>query len=302
MIEVEIKIKLMKKEFEQIPSMLSSLGFSDPSKIHEIDIYYNGIDRHFAKTDEGLRIRTSENLNTHYVQSYVTYKGKKLDRFSKTRLEYDVAVDDGPTMNNLLQSLGFKEVYQVEKIREKLLEQDIESVEFHEPAGSPMADAIRTVSKNSLIDRYSMTDALLFSAARHELWNRLSIPALKMGKWVVAARNWYSTLAYQGYGEDLDLETIERLTLMSTDEQYMNPDISAILDLDDETERIKRIGNRGELENPDTFESRDDIFQKNVREGYLKIAKDRNIPIISANQTVEKISEDLWQLIKQSRK
>ena len=118
MIEVEIKIKLMKKEFEQIPSMLSSLGFSDPSKIHEIDIYYNGIDRNFAKTDEGLRIRTSENLNTHYVQSYVTYKGKKLDRFSKTRLEYDVAVDDGPTMNNLLQSLGFKEVYQVEKIRD----------------------------------------------------------------------------------------------------------------------------------------------------------------------------------------
>lgn len=118
MIEVEIKVKLSEKEFTEIETKLKALGFSFEKKMQEIDIYYNGIDRNFAVTDEALRIRTSKNLNTHTIQSYVTYKGKKLDTISKTRLEYDIAVEDGPTMNNLLKSLGFAEVYTVEKTRD----------------------------------------------------------------------------------------------------------------------------------------------------------------------------------------
>lgn len=118
MIEVEIKVRLNEKEFSEIESKLKTLSFSFEKKMCEIDIYYNGIDRNFAITDEALRIRTSENLNTHTIQSYVTYKGKKLDTISKTRLEYDVAVEDGPTMNNLLKSLGFADVHTVEKVRD----------------------------------------------------------------------------------------------------------------------------------------------------------------------------------------
>src|SRR5680860_28746 len=187
---------------------------------------------------------------------------------------------------------------QVGIIRQKLQECSIDSVEFHEPAGTPIADAIRTVIKNGKLERDPNTNLLLFSAARCEIWKKLAIPALKLGKWVVASRNYYSTIAYQGYGEGLDVKKIESITYQSTDERYMNPDIALILDLDDENERAKRIGIRGALENPDTFESKDEIFQSKVKNGYLDIAKNHNIPIISASQTIEEVTRELWNYIK----
>lgn len=187
---------------------------------------------------------------------------------------------------------------QVGLIRQKLLECNIDSVEFHEPAGTPTADAIRTIIKNGSLERNPMTNLLLFSASRHELWNKLAIPALKMGKWVVASRNYYSSLAYQGYGEGLDLDLIETITRQSTDDRYMNPDIAVVLDLDNEEERLRRIGERDELENPDTFESKDDLFQEIVRKAYIKIAKSKKIPLISAARQPDLITKDIWQYIK----
>jgi len=187
---------------------------------------------------------------------------------------------------------------QVGILRQKLLENGIESIEFHEPAGNPIADVIRTILKNGDLDRDPMTDVLLFSAARCDIWKNLALPALDSGIWVVAARNYYSTQAYQGYGSGLKLDAIESITRISTDERYIKPDYAFILDLDDEKERAKRINNRGKLENPDTFESRPEDFQDRVRQGYLEIAKDRNIPIISANKPVKNISDEIWSYIE----
>ncbi len=188
---------------------------------------------------------------------------------------------------------------QVSEIRKKLLDRGIDSIEFHEPAGSSIADAIRTIIKNGDLERDALTNMLLFNAARHDIWTNKAIPALKNGKWVITARNFYSTLAYQGYGEGLDLDLIETVTHLSTDERYMNPDFATILDLDDETERARRIGERGKLNNPDTFESKNNTFQSIVRMGYMKIAQNRKIPIISANHTVDKVTDKLWLYIKQ---
>jgi len=187
---------------------------------------------------------------------------------------------------------------QVEVLRQKLRERGIDSIEFHEPAGSPIANAIRNVIKDGNLERDAVTNMLLFSAARHDIWESQAKPALKSGKWVVASRNYYSTLAYQGYGEGLDLDLIETITNKSTDKKYMNPDFAAILDLDDIKERIYRIGARGELEGPDTFESKDSVFQSKVQNGYLDIAKTYNIPIISARQTVDEVADKLWNHIE----
>jgi dTMP kinase len=189
---------------------------------------------------------------------------------------------------------------QVSIIRERLGLHGIESVEFHEPEGTPMANAIRTLVKNGSIERGSITNLLLFSAARHEIWHGRALPSLRMGKWVVASRNYYSTLAYQGYGEGVDPTLIEKLTLLSTDQQYMNPDLSVVLDLDDENERLNRISSRGKLNNPDSFESRSHDFQSVVRGAYLSIAKSRGITVLSASRPVNDIADDIWSLMQPS--
>ncbi len=186
---------------------------------------------------------------------------------------------------------------QVELVRKKLLDHGIESIEFHEPAGSLIADAIRTVIKNGKLPRDATTNLLLFSAARHDIWFRQALPALAAGKWVIASRNYYSTLAYQGYGEGLDLEIISATTRIATDDQYLRPDIAIILDLDDESERLKRIASRGSLAHPDTFESKDDSFQSKVNEGYAAIATSHNIPVVSAAQSVDAVQREIWDII-----
>lgn len=187
---------------------------------------------------------------------------------------------------------------QVSIIRERLELQGIDSIEFHEPEGTPMANAIRSLVKNGTIERSSMTNLLLFSAARHEIWHRRALPALKMGKWIVASRNYYSTLAYQGYGEGLDFALIEKLTSLSTDQLYMRPDVSVVLNLEDEKERQSRISARGNLEHPDAFESRSQIFQSVVQDAYLDIARKHGVAVLSASRSADVIADDIWSLIQ----
>ena len=189
---------------------------------------------------------------------------------------------------------------QVSLLRAKLDSIGIDSIEFHEPAGSPIADEIRNILKNGSLKRDAMTDLLLFSAARHDIWNTRALPALILGKWVIASRNYYSTLAYQGYGGGLDIITIKNVTKYATGKQYMNPDASIILDINDENERTRRIGFRGELEKPDTFESRGGDYQSRVRLGYGTISQDYNIPIISADGTPETVHNNIWKILSKS--
>ena len=117
MIEVEIKIRLTDKEFSEIPFKFNNMGFSFEQKMRETDYYYDGIDRSFASSDEALRVRISQNLSTDVIQSFLTYKGKKLDTISKTRSEHEVAIDNSETMRSVLKCLGFKSSFIIEKIR-----------------------------------------------------------------------------------------------------------------------------------------------------------------------------------------
>ncbi len=186
---------------------------------------------------------------------------------------------------------------QVELLREKLAADGIASIAFHEPEGTPVADAIRTIIKNGTLERDPETNLLLFTASRHEIWKQARA-ALAQGKWVVTARNYFSTVAYQGYGEGLDLDIITSLTKQFTDDTYMHPDLAIILSLDDETTRTQRIGERGALTTPDTFESRDAVFQKTVKDGYLTIAHKHALPVISADQPPETIASQIYALAK----
>ena len=124
MIEVEIKVKisdpiLIRKKFEDFN------GVYKLSLQHE-DTYFNmpkGL-RNFKQTDEALRLRKSiefDRVNKELAQKinyFITYKGKKIDKTTKTREEIEVKIDEIEDMKNLLKLLGFREVFTVIKERE----------------------------------------------------------------------------------------------------------------------------------------------------------------------------------------
>lgn len=163
---------------------------------------------------------------------------------------------------------------------------------------TPVADELRRVIKNGDLVRSPEINVVLFSAARRELWREKIKPALKRGEVVLSARNYISTLVYQGRGEGFDEAEILRLTKLFTDEKYLHPDVMIVLSLSHD-KRAKRIAMRGELKNPDTFESRGQDFQEKITNGYLKIAKKYDIPVISADGTIEEIHDMLVNKVRE---
>ena len=131
-----------------------------------------------------------------------------------------------------------------------------------------------------------MTNVLLFTAARVELWKKIAEPVLKRGGIVISARNYWSTLAYQGYGEGVSRNKIIRLTKESLPEKYINPDFGFILTVSDEV-RLERQKGRGKA--TETFEAKPSEFQQKVNAAYPHIAKDFNLQIIDASGTIEEV-------------
>ena len=172
----------------------------------------------------------------------------------------------------------------------------IESFIAEEPAGTPIADEIRSLIKNGDLERTPETNLLLFTAARREIWQRAS-RELQLGRWVLSARNYVSTLAYQGAGEGVDETLITDITRQFVDEDYMNPDHTIILTLGDSSTRTARIDNRGALEKPDTFESKPSDFQDRVNSAYIEIATKNNYPLIDASQSVDDIQQEIRDII-----
>lgn len=132
-----------------------------------------------------------------------------------------------------------------------------------------------------------MTNVLLFTASRSELWRKIAEPTLKDGGIVISARNYWSTLAYQGYGEGVSRNKIIKITHEALPERYCHPDKGFILTVPDKV-RLERQGARGKA--VETFEAKPDDFQQKVNSAYPKIAKEFNIPIIDASGTIEEVS------------
>ena len=144
-------------------------------------------------------------------------------------------------------------------------------------------------------DLEPMTNVLLFTAARVELWKKLAEPVLQRGGVVVSARNWWSTLAYQGYGEGISRSKIVRLTKQLLPESYVEPDFGVILVTSDEV-RLARQGGRGKKQ--ETFEAKADEFQQRVNHAYPKIAKEFGVPIIDASGTIEEVTAALKEKLR----
>lgn len=164
---------------------------------------------------------------------------------------------------------------------------------LHEPDGDlPSAHVLRELIKNKDYHLEPLTHVLLFTAARLELWKKLAEPVLKQGGYVISARNWWSTLAYQGYGQGVSRDKITKITKQTMPEKYLHPDHSLILTLD-ETERLSRQSSRDDNSARDTFESKSSDFQQKVDHAYLKIAKDFAIDTLDTSAPIEEIHQQI---------
>lgn len=200
---------------------------------------------------------------------------------------------------------------QVELLASYYRQQGREAIIIEEPGSddpdktTPIASYLRSLIKNGTLARDPEINLALFSAARRELWQQKIAPALNRGAVVISARNYISTLAYQGYGEGVNTDHIMAITKLFTDERYMKPDFIIILTLDNENERKKRIAKRGQIvDTSDTFESRGSNFQKRVDTAYRTIAGELALSHIiecsdgSRCKTAEQINIEIQSIVQ----
>lgn len=114
MIEVEVKAKI--DNFEDIEKRLNELGAEKTKKEFQEDIYFNSPVVDFAKTDEALRIRTTRQTNDSHI--FITYKGPKIDKNSKTRKEIEMGIEDSEKCTGIFEAIGFERVRAVRKNRQ----------------------------------------------------------------------------------------------------------------------------------------------------------------------------------------
>ncbi len=170
-----------------------------------------------------------------------------------------------------------------------------EVVLLEEPDGDlPQAHDLHDMILSRGYNLEPLTNVVLFTAARIELWKKVAEPVLQRGGVVISSRNYWSTLAYQGYGEGISRSKIIKLTKDLLPARYFKPDYGFILTLSDEA-RLGRQKSRGKA--AETFEAKPDEFQQKVNAAYPKIAKEFDATIIDASGPISEIFEEIKSAI-----
>jgi dTMP kinase len=163
-----------------------------------------------------------------------------------------------------------------------------------EPGGTSIGEQIREVLhslKNS--EMHARTETLLYQAARAQFVEQVVRPRLMLGDIVISDRYADSTLAYQGYGHQQDLEQVRALIQYATG--GMIPDLTVLLDVDVEV-GLKRKKNGIEWNRLDAYTV---DFHQRVRNGYLEMVQQEPVRwvVVDAGQGWQEVQAGLREAI-----
>lgn len=186
---------------------------------------------------------------------------------------------------------------QIEKLKEYLKQTNQPAVFTREPGGGKISEDIRAVLKSK--ENLGMTDLcelLLFEAARNQHINDIILPNLD--KLVVCDRYDLSSLAYQGYGRGIDIETVKLANKIATN--GVSPEYIVFLDV---PPAVGENRNSVHEEKMDRIEIAGKSFMQKVYDGYQKCISEnpeRWIVIDGTNPPDKVFEELLYELRKRN--
>jgi len=181
--------------------------------------------------------------------------------------------------------------YLVEYLREK----GYAVFPTREPGGTTISEQIRDILhdlKNA--EMHPRTETLLYQAARAQIVEQVIKPRLAAGEIVISDRYYDSTIAYQGYGHQQDLEQIRALVKYATG--GLTPDLTILLDLDIEVGLKRKTQNEVEWNRMDAYTVE---FHKRVRAGYLEMVKQEPMRwvVVNSEQKWDDVQSELKKVI-----
>ncbi len=189
---------------------------------------------------------------------------------------------------------GSGKTSQLPKLAEYLRQHGFDVLTTREPGGTSISKQIRTILHN--LENKEMnprTEILLFQASRAQLGEQVIRPHLAKGGVVLSDRYADSTLAYQGYGHQIEIDPLRVLVTFATG--GLKPDLTLLLDVDVET-GLRRKELKGEWNRLDAYDLE---FHQRVRRGYIELvrAEPQRWVVVDAAQEPAKVQEDLRRVV-----
>ena len=187
---------------------------------------------------------------------------------------------------------GCGKTTQLNLLKEYLENNSYEVVLTREPGGKGLGEKVREILLNYDGEVSNRCESFLFLADRAQNIDIIVTPAIEQGKIVLCDRHTDSSVAYQGYGRGLDINQINTLNNLATNNK--KPDLTLVFDVDIETS-MQRVGNE-----KDRMESAGKDFFNRVRNGYLELAKQEpeRIQVIDSTRSIQEVQKDVIEIIK----
>lgn len=170
--------------------------------------------------------------------------------------------------------------------------QGVTARRFRDPGDTAIGERIREILLSPAHDSMAtMTEFLLYMAARAQLWTEKIAPALVAQECVVLDRWLSSTYAYQGFAGGFGPDRVLQIAEDSLERVW--PDLTIILDVDGVTagQRMDRQLDRMELKG--------DAYHQRVREGFLDLAGTRNdFCVVDACQDIDTVHAEVMKAIE----
>ena len=165
-----------------------------------------------------------------------------------------------------------------------------------EPGGTSISEQVREVIhdlKNK--EMHPRTETLLYQAARAQIVEQVIKPRLAAGEIVLSDRYYDSTIAYQGYGHQQDLEQVRALVRYATG--GLVPDLTILLDVDVEEGLQRKKKNNAEWNRMDDHAIQ---FYQRVRAGYLVMVQQepKRWVVVDSSQKWETVQDELRKVIE----
>jgi dTMP kinase len=177
-----------------------------------------------------------------------------------------------------------------------LREQGHDVLTTREPGSTPIGERVRAILLDpSHTEMLPPTEFLLFSAARSQHVDQVIRPHLERGGVVLCDRYADSSLAYQGYGHCLDLETLYAITHFATG--GLTPDLSLYFDVPVEVGLQRKAGGKGDAWN--RMEQKEMAYHERVRAGYLTMVaqEPERWCLLDATRELDKVQAIVRRLV-----
>jgi dTMP kinase len=164
-----------------------------------------------------------------------------------------------------------------------------------EPGGTEIGEQIRAVIHDlGNTAMHPRTETLLYQAARAQIVEQVIRPRLAAGEIVLCDRYFDSTIAYQGYGHQQNLDGVRALVSYATG--GLTPDLTLLLDVDVETGLKRKQKNGDEWNRLDAYTL---DFHRRVRDGYLKMVSQEpgRWAVVDAGQEWETVQGEIRRII-----